>query len=378
MSKPFASFRYGIDSIEFDDFGAVPIDDPRNNTTDTESIGGRVGLAWDLMDGRLKNETSVQAYENRRDTFSGFPGWFDGRRYKIDHQSTYRFNERIALMVGADAERTEAETSGLVGTQSADIVGAFTQLLVSPFTGLSLSLGARIDDHETFGSFDTYRASGAYTIAATNTTLKASVGTGFRAPSLFELFDPTFGNIALTPEESFSWDAGIEQRLWDNKIKLSALYFVLDLENLIGFNFPAGYINVPATTERDGVELEAVLNPVSWLSLRTSYTYTDARNAAGLRDVRIPRHDIGVAANIRPMDKLNIALNARIVADTVDTFARTALDDYVLINAKVSYDVADNLQIYTRIENLLDDQYQTVEGYGTSDVALYAGVKGHF
>ena len=96
------------------------------------------------------------------------------------------------------------------------------------------SAGVRLDKHDKFGSSFTYRIAPAYIIWKTGTKLKATVGTGFKAPSLFYLYDPAFGNPDLNPEKSLGWDAGIEQFFWNEGLSFGVTYFENDYKDLFG------------------------------------------------------------------------------------------------------------------------------------------------
>ncbi|MBU1175274.1 MAG: TonB-dependent receptor, partial [Alphaproteobacteria bacterium] len=217
-----------------------------------------------------------------------------------------------------------------------------------------------------------------YFVEPTGTKFRASYGTAFRAPSLFELFDPTFGNAALTPETSKGWDAGIDQTFAGGRASFSATYFSLDIENLIQFVFPAGFSTVQGTTERHGFELSGRAQMTDWLAGSVSYTRTDTEDADGNRLIRVPRHVYTIGLDIKPSDRLTINTTASIVRDTLDVSSAFTpdfqLDDYVLVNAKATYAVSDSLSLYVRGENLLNEEYQTLRGFGTSDLAVYAGL----
>ncbi|MGE4247861.1 MAG: TonB-dependent receptor plug domain-containing protein [Parvibaculaceae bacterium] len=375
----FASGRYLDSRAEYDDyaFPAGPVDDLIGNHVDNEILAGRTGFNLALLDGRLRNTATLQAARFKRDDHSSFPGWYDGDRLKADYQLEFDVTGWLSLMGGGDWERTTAETSGNSEKESAEVWAGWAQLLISPIDDLSITLGARNDEHDAFGPFDTYRATAAYFFAA-GTKIRASVGTGFRAPSLFELYDPTYGNPDLEPEESFSWDAGIEQSFLSGRASASATYFELDTDNLIEYDFATSrYFNLPGKSPRHGIELAANLQATDWLTLGGSYTYIKARDADGNRLVRIPKHDFGLQAGIAPIERVQINVTGQYVKDVVDT-GDIALKSYFLLNARLSYDINDNLTAYLRGENLLDEHYQTAFGYGTSRLAVYTGISASF
>ncbi len=367
------STEANVDLDAFSFITGLPIDAiGERSTFDLKAVRG--GAELTLFDGRFVNTVSAQRTIIDRENFGLFPATFQSERTKYEYQGVARFSSAISLVVGADRDETSAVTSSSGG--AADTNGIFAQALVEPVENLNLTAGVRRDDHSAFGTFDTWRVTGAYFIPETGTKFRASYGTAFRAPSLFELFDPTFGNTGLDPEESAGWDAGIDQTFANGDYRFSATYFALDIDNLIVFTFPAGYANVTDRTERRGVELSARAQFTPWLAASAAYTYTNAEDATGARIIRVPRHVVSLGLDIEPIEKLSVSTTMHIVRDTVDVqFPNVvALDDYVLWNAKVSYDITDRLQAYVRGVNLLNQEYQTINGFGTSDLAVYAGL----
>lgn len=373
---------------EYDGFPA-----PDYALADTNDFGkitqhaGRIGTEFVLLDGAFTNTLAIQGMQIERDTFAdgGSTGWFEGDRIKGEYTGVMQFNEAISLLVGADWEQTGAKTSGAPTTRNtADVGGTYGQVMLEPIAGLVLTAGGRIDEHSAFGSFQTYRFTGAYLVPGTQTKLRGSIGTGFRAPSLDELygsydFAPNYGNPNLQPEESESWDIGIEQDFLDGRFKIGATYFEIDTLNLITYNFDCGIpdelclINAPGMTNRQGVELIAAAQISPEATLTAAYTYIETEQADGSRLARVPRHTLAMGLDLRPVDKVEANLTARYVADALDS--GTKLDDYWLLNAKVAYEFDPGWKAYIRAENLLDERYQTMLGYGTPGLSVYGGIQ---
>ncbi|MFA7307567.1 MAG: TonB-dependent receptor [Hyphomicrobium sp.] len=354
--------------------------DTLDNGTTTQQVG-RVGTEFSLLNGAFQNTLAIQGMNVRRETFNDKTrgGWYDGDRIKGEYKGILTFNEKLSLLIGADWERTGTTTSGLSDRVTADFNGYYAQLMMEPIQGLFLTGGGRIDDHSTFGTFDTYRITGAYLVPGTETKFHSSVGTGFRAPSLYELYAPTYGNRDLTPEESFGWDAGVEQGFDKGRYRIGATYFELDTDNLIDYHrVTYQYFNVPGTVHRNGVEVSGAATLTNWLTLTGGYTYTDATDADGKRLLRVPRHSFSAGINVVPIDKVAVNVTAQYVADVVDDSfdvrGIVALNDYVLIGAKASYEFAPGWKAYVRGENLLNENYQTVLDYGTPGASVYGGL----
>jgi vitamin B12 transporter len=348
---------------------------------------GRVGTEFKLLNGAFTNTFAVQGTSIERDVFTGYgtKDWFEGDRVKGEYKGVLRLNEKVSLLTGVDVEQTGAKNSNAPTTRNtAEMTSVYSLLMVEPIAGLALTFGGRIDDHSNFGTFDTHRITGAYTIPGTETKFHGNIGTAFRAPSLDELygaysFTPYYSNPNLRPEESEGWEAGIEQGFHKGKYTLGATYFHMDTENLIAFAGACSptepcMINIPGTTTREGVEVTATARITPTLSLFGGYTYVDTeRGDTGMRIVRVPRHMFSSGIDWKATDKIHANVVAKYVVDTLD--AGVQLDDYWLVNAKVSYEFTPGWKAYIRGENLLDEKYQTVLNYKTPGLSVYGGIQ---
>jgi outer membrane cobalamin receptor len=122
----------------------------------------------------------------------------------------------------------ESQSSGMPDTDTQTLSYWLQDQL---FIGENLVLiaGARMDDHQSFGRKTTFRIAPAYEIFSTGTRLKASFGTGFRSPSLYELYS-VYGNPDLEPEKSQGWDLGVEQGFLDDLLTLGVTYWEMVLK----------------------------------------------------------------------------------------------------------------------------------------------------
>jgi vitamin B12 transporter len=377
--KMFGSALLIDSNSEFDDSFPAPTDNSDNETEGTRR-GARAGAQVDLMDGRFENIFSAQIFETDRDLhlvsiFGPYDANYLGLRRKVDYQGKFTASDMVTVMAGADYEWQDATITDAFSTFQADATnaGLWSQVILTPVENLTLTGGGRLDDQSQFGGHTTWRATAAYNVSQTGTKIRGSVGTGYRAPSLYELYDTFYGNPALKPEESISWDAGVDQALLEGRLNLSATYFVLNTKDLIDYDFlTSRYVQVPGTTKRSGVELSASFGVNDRLNLQAAYTYTKAEDASGTRRPRVPAHDVALIATWRPADDWTVTTTARYVADTVDT-GNVKLDDYVLVNARIGYQITEQAELFLRGENLLNQDYQTVNGYSTPDISAYGG-----
>ena len=384
----FGSLLYIDARGDFDDFDFAPPYLPIDslvNRTDTEIMAGRAGFNLDLLDGRWKHTFSAQAFRMDRDsTDATMTSNFIGTRQKVDYQSSFEVSQRLLLQYGADHERQKADTTTpdwnfwppipAHAEAAFDMTGVWAQAVVEPIDDLVLTGGLRHDEHSAFGGHTTWRGTASYLFAGAGTRLHSSLGTGFRAPSLYQLYEPTYGNAGLKPETSLSFDVGVEQKFLGDRLTTDLTYFWTEIEDLI--DWAGTYIQVPGTTRAQGIEASFSYAATDWLDLGGSYTYTDSRAASGARANNVPKHVAVLSATARPAEKWTVSGDVRFVADRMDGMGD--LKDYVLVDAKVAYQVTETTQVYLRGENLLDQDYQVIRGYGTPGIAAYAGFKTRF
>ncbi len=305
---------------------------------------------------------------------------FNGERTELGYKGVTQLGAtELAFGASYSEESFDADTTS--GTY--EIASVFAEAKYAASEDLDLSFALRHDDHSTFGSFTTGRIAASWQLG-TDTTLRASIGTGFRAPSLFELFDPSFGNPALEQEESRSAEIGIEHRYGSGAL-VKATAFYTEIDNLIQYFDPDGffgpipgaYAQVAGTSRTRGIELVARMPLASGYEVFGSYTYTDAEDASGNPLLRVPEHDFVLGVNADFTDALSGQLVLNHVAGRPND-GGLVMEDYTVLNASITYDFSDSTQGYVRLENLTNEEYQTSAGYGTSDRAVFFGVRASF
>ncbi|OGU55921.1 MAG: hypothetical protein A2V66_18430, partial [Ignavibacteria bacterium RBG_13_36_8] len=317
-------------------------------------------------------------------------------RTKIELQNNLHFFKNNVVVVGVETEVEKANTElqsesewgpfeSIFPEQKVRTTGVYAQDQININNSFFASAGIRYDNHAKFGGQITYKIAPAYFISSTGTKIKATYGTGFKAPSLFYLFDPAFGNPNLKPEESKGWDAGIEQFLFNEKLVLGLTYFNMQFNNMFGFDQNYVTININ-NAETKGVELSVILKNISGFSASASYTYTDAVDkgdgTAGNEKplLRIPRHKFVLSMNYDWQNKLNINTQLRYIGRREDEdfsvypSERVTLTSYTIADLAASYQITELIRIYGRIENLFNTDYEEVLYYGTLGRSFYAGV----
>ncbi len=357
----------------------APIDAP--NTFDATSWGLRAGASFTSFE-RLQSTVAVSWYRIDRTQRNEFgPFTTDGERARAEYLGAWQVSDQLNLQFGGDYTRETADTNFSDKEQSW-IAGVFTQADWSPVEALTVNAAIRQDQHSEFGGYTTGRLTAAYVLPSA-TILRASLGSGFRAPSIFELFDAFSGNPDLQPETSRSADVGVEQGFLGGRGTVRATWFWLQINDLIEFDdVTSRYFQTNGTATSEGLELSGAYALTDGLTLSGAYTYTDARQADGSPRDRVPRHAFDLSLDGNATDRITLGLGARYVAGYVDdsiAFPSLGFDsDYWLFNARVAYAVTENASLYVRAENLLDQQYQTARGYTATDRTFYFGVTGTF
>ncbi|MEY2493169.1 MAG: vitamin transporter [Verrucomicrobiota bacterium] len=318
-------------------------------------------------------------------------------RTQVDYQNDVRANSWLTLTTGFFYSRVNAGqerpfVSQAFGPQPrfvsdhTDETGVFAQLTFKPWKELTFVSGGRFDHFNQFGDIWTWREAASYLVRKTDTTVHASVATGFSPPSSQ---DKIFGNnFGLEPERALGWDAGIEQRFWNRRVIIGATYFHNDLSNVIGFNGLFETLNLGAARTQ-GIECELRAHPIEDLELKASYTYLDAVNTSsrditqlpGARLPRRPRNEAYVSASYLWCKKLRTIIAAKFVNAREElNFGGPNFDieDYSFVNFAAEYEVCPHFSIYGRIDNLTNEHYSEVFGFPALGRAIYGGAKVQF
>jgi vitamin B12 transporter len=385
---------------DLDGFGPEG-DDPNRRLSDRE-IAGKAEVGIGRPGDRWRSTVSIAFASHDRATHDDVDpahaveterGEFDGREWKFAWVNDLALGQAARVVAGAETERERAATKFLsegpfgpfeseFPKRSARTSGLFGELQADVGEPWSISLGGRIDDHDRFGSAATARIASAVRIDASGSKLRATWGTGFKAPTLFQLFDPEFGSADLDPERSRGWDAGIEQELASGRTRITATWFDTRFEDLIAFAAD-GFRN-ESEVSTDGLELSAAAFLGGGVQLATSYTFTHTESEsgpdAGLPLIRRPRHRGSLDLSWSPTRGPEVVLGVLWVGERDDLdFAvfpseRVTLEAYTLTRVAASWDVTEAVRVFGRIENVFDAEYEEVLDFGTAGRSAHLGV----
>jgi len=399
--------RFTKSDADYDRNGGEFGDDPTYNYNQEEFVTRAetgfntiVGL-WDQKVG-LSFYRSIRKYKYDSTLYNPdiSRSLYDGKRFKFDWLNTFNLPLNNFLTFGFDAELDQSTSQfyllssfgpfeSIIPKSNVSIVGVYLQDQVEFFNSFFATGGIRFDNHEKFGSAFTYRFAPAYIIWETGTKIKATVGTGFKAPSIFYLYDPFFGNDSLKPERSFGWDIGIEQFFWSKGVTIGATYFYNNFTDLIGTDENFKSININEA-ETKGIEAYIITNISDDLLIKFNYTYLQTEDKGegsvdkGMQLLRRPRNKAALITSYDFLKRANITIEI-IYNDIRDdknfsTFpaTRLTLSSYTLLNIAAQFNILNWLTVTGRVDNLLNVDYEDIYGYATPGLSGYAGVKINF
>ena len=382
------NFRWWNSSINID----VPLMDVRKARNDSEQFifsGTYRQPVTDWWTHALTLSRSHNALLNDWGTLRsiwGNPNTIRVLANRIESQHDFRLNQYVTLTMGYQFREQTGENDGGSSSFSEKIISShagFSQVQLSLFDRFFATAGVRHDGYNTFGDATTYRVTGGYLVKETNTKIRGSYATGFRAPSISDLFWPFFGNPTLHPEKSQSFDVGVDQSVFDDGVKISGGYFwnrYRDLIQFDPFNSRVGNVDLAKSQGWEaGVEL-ALARDQPWmkrLELKGHYTRTLTLNLGG--GTRLPLWPVDQASlsvRYQPIDPLSMTLDFRFVGPRFNDKNNTQrLGSFDVLNLAVTYDVSERIEAYVRVDNLLDEEYEEVLFYGTPGRSIFGGIR---
>ena len=383
----FAHANWSEGELDLDGF--PPPDYAFSDTLETQETRrhwGDVGFAWYGNDLTLRGAYSLSDTERDNldeagaNTFAS-----DGHSQRVSLRGEYRAIGPVTVAFGAEQEWSDYSAS-FSPDGEADIFGAYVQLgfVMGRFAA---HVGSRIDDHSEFGSNASYGADLSYGFGS-DWRIRASLGEGFKAPTLYELLSD-YGNLALQPEESTSFDLGVEKGERGRGTHLALTGFRRDSEDLIGFvscfgvaggiceNRPFGTYDNIARARAQGIEAEAGFDLAPGLRLSGIYSFVDTEDRTSGRDLaRRPRHFATLFADYEAPFGLRLGADLRLVGASFDDAGNaTQLDGYEVVDLRAAMPVLEGVEIYGRVENAFDADYQSVAGYNSPGRGAFIGLR---
>ena len=317
-----------------------------------------------------------------------FPGLFKVERREVEWLNHFHVGTWSTSTFGVEYRRETADVQGTnaFGPTMETVSGLFQQQLRF-FDRLFMTAGVRVEDNDVFGRSVTERGSLSFLIKETGTRIHGGAGSGFRVPTFNDLFFPGFSNPTLKPEESFSWDAGVGQKLWGNRIRLDATVFKNSFTNLIACCVPLSVPPFAATANinrarSEGLEFTAEVDLLANLAAAVNYTYTETRDfAANTWLPREPRHRWNVRLAWEPVKRLSLWSEVHVVTEQWEPLGAVYNSGHTRVDVGGAYRLLErwghvkSVDLTARVQNLLNEHYAEVRGFPALGVTGIAGVR---
>ncbi|MBI2095464.1 MAG: TonB-dependent receptor [Candidatus Omnitrophica bacterium] len=397
--------RYSYADYELDDAFA-PLDDD-NRKAWTRQILSSVVIDYNLTENLGQKLQWSQTGNYRRDFDENDPAhsldylrdWYYGETHQVDWTASYRLFEVNTLVAGVNYLKEKGSSyyyssdsfgvsEAVFPKRYADTTGYFGEYRLNINDRLASTLSTRIENHSEFNANNTYRADAVYRINNVDTKLRAGYGTGFKAPTLYQLYAPADlyflgGNTQLKPEESETYEFGVEQPFFSEELSFGVSYFHNDFKNLIDAVYnPSTFItdkykNV-SRSESYGYELPFRYTPSKTLQVTGNFAWLETEDLDTHEELlRRAKHKFNAGFYFTPFEKTSLGADCSYVGHRVDSGGRL-LKSYFKTDLKLSYDVNPNYNVYLKVENLFDKKYEVLADYGTPGFSAYTGVKVRF
>jgi vitamin B12 transporter len=396
--------RYELDA-ELDSVSLASNQDTADKTSKLLQLATATARL-NLLDGDFQNKLTAFIADSHRDFFDdngaqgtpvpiGRTSTFDGVSRGFEYQGDLAVRSVDRLVFGGKIDQQTARATdddakfGFQPRYDVEEVwrSAFALYSFNPTDVLNLTAALRADEFGPAGTEATWRLSGSYRFPELGAKLRASYGTGAKAPTIQQRFENSgfaIGNPDLSVETSRGFDIGLDQELAGGAVTLSGTYFSSAIDDLIATEFDPlsgklTFVNVDSAAI-DGIELAAMWKAASWVTLRGAYTHLDAVDAeTGLKLQRRPDDAFNLRATVYPVDGLTLTASVTYIGERFSRSGeRDLLDEYVRVDLAGTYALAPDVEVFFRAENLLDAEYEEVKDFGTAGRSGYFGVRARF
>ncbi len=375
---------------EFDGFPEVQSSDfsrfHNKFTADYNSADGLWSHAVSLADSDFENDNFKK--ENSQTLANGSTSSNKQNYQYIGSRFWQAKDQRLSLALEREKEEYQQRGGWAFGADADKLVSRKTESVAveyrfDPIESVTLAASARKDDNDFFGKSYTQRLEVVFQQSDT-LRLRGAWGTAVKNPTFTELYGIYSGfqsNPNLNPEESESWELGLDTTLSDERIQLGATYFNAQLKDEIGSSCDANWtctpINIEGISDRQGVELSSSFAVGDSLQVNAAYTYTDSEDPAGVEEQLRAKHigSINVAWQVKSDTKLNINVQHNGSQTDYGFPNPVMLDAYTLVNLNANYSASDKMDVYLSLNNLFDEDYQQVNGYETLGFGANIGLR---
>jgi len=325
-----------------------------------------------------------------------------GDRYSLMYLGNYNFNLDNSVVFGLEREDEQMNyNEDLTGDKIRDayVTSSYFDFQSRVTKNIYATFGSRFDKHSLSGNEDSHRVTLAYLFDDKSTKLKSSYGTGFRFPSLYETYYVNGVHKSIYAENSESFDFGIEKSFLDLGLSIDASYFNVKYhDTLEGWKRDGAWKtwNFPGVVKSQGLELVSKWKKSDTLNFGLNYTYTSTYDGAEQDDpnknesnyhnaqmVRVPRNIVNLATNMKipGYKNLDLTLNTKWSDEARDygngnrTWQDETIDDYLVNDLSIKYNLWDTYNLLFNIDNILDEKYETTRDYSQMDRSFNFGIR---
>ena len=362
-----ATALYSDEEIDYDGFTH------ETDHIDRTRLAGSIYASFDS--GSITNKITRSFSKTDRYDLNGWNKSFIGNR-DVWNYTGQTFLNGANFTFGYEESTEEANIDG----QNKDYkeTALVSEILYTLGQSSDISLAARQTSSENYGDDTTFR------VATINRhegelTSRLVLSSGFRAPSLYELFDTYYGNSTFTPETSLNAEIGLEKKL-NNSSTVSATIFNNTVDNLIEFNNDTFvYEQNSGSTETSGLEFSSNMRLSNTINLNANYTYTTSETG-NVKAVRVPKHDLVLQVEIQLTVTFSNLASLRVARDIEDTVwpSNVQMPDYEVLDLSFTYNINGKSSAYLQVQNVADEKYETIKGYNTGGRQFFAGIRASF
>jgi len=368
-----------VDRFKADFDNSFPLEDADFQSTSTQySVG--IAPKYTYQNGSLQLNTAY--YETSRAIESSYPANYDAKSWVADVFNKYSLNENVHSIVGLTYRKNEVNFLDEVSDETID---PYINVVWNADFGLNLNAGARLNNHNAYGTHVTYSINPSYHFDFKDGFIKVlgSYSTSFIAPTLSQLYGPFGANSDLTPETNTTLEGGVgyHSRTWS----LSAVYFNRQEEDFIDYvtidpvTYAAEYQNIAADFWVEGVEVDVNWDLAKGVALSANYTFTDKTE----KNVRLPKHKANAALHYTPSERHYVGARFQYVDERTDmdfiSFTNVELGAFTTVDVLYDYQlIANRLSVAFSANNILNEAYTELVGYSSLGRNYRLGVKINF
>ena len=399
-----SNLRIAETYLQFDEENPSTSSRLHNDEEDAVQSSSNIALIYEPNQKFTNKFTAANTYIKRIypvSQYNALPDNYYGYRNALLYSGTYNLNLDNSLVFGLEREDDQIsynkDGSGET-IKDVYITSSYFDYQSRVTKNLYATFGSRFDEHSLSGNEDSHRATLAYLFDDKSTKLKSSYGTGFRFPSLYETYyvDSTYKSVYAENSESF--DFGIEKSFIDLGLSIDASYFNVKYhDTLEGWKKDGAWKtwNFPGVVKSQGLELISKWKKSDTLDFALNYTLTSTYDGAeqdnpnknesyyNAQLVRVPRHLINLVTNIKipGYENLNLTLNTKWSDEARDygngnrTWNDEVLDDYLVNDLSIKYNLWDTYNLFFDVTNILDEKYETARDYSQMDRSFNFGIR---